>query len=151
MLKNVKNLLIYNSISWLPLVVGFALLPIYTNHLSPEDYGVRALVLLPIIIFDVFSSLGLNWVIRSKYHKLGSSRGEYMFTILLYSIVFKLLILAVLSPFAEVFLQFILHQWDSSYIVLFNLQLVIFFMNGFVVIMTEIFVMERNAKKYARI
>ena len=65
-----KQLSIYNVATFVPLVVQTALLPIFTNYLTPTDYGVRAIVLLSILTFQVFSDLGTNWVIRSKYYLL---------------------------------------------------------------------------------
>ena len=50
-----KNSAYYMIASLLPTAVGFLMLPIYTRYLTPDDYGVVALVLslqsfLPLIM-----------------------------------------------------------------------------------------------------
>ena len=82
-----KNFSIYSASVYLPAILGFLLLPVYTNFLTPEDYGVRAIVFLSMLIFDVFSDLGINWVIRAKYFQLKDKNeiASYVFTLLLIS------------------------------------------------------------------
>lgn len=149
--KNAKNLLIYNFSTWAPPIISFALLPLYTSYLSLEDYGVRALILLAIIIFDVISNLGLNWLIRAKYHKLEENKKVYLFSLLLLSIFFRFTIILLLLPVVDIYLSSLLNKWDESYIYIFYLQLIIYFMNSFIVVLTEVFVVERKAKEYSYI
>lgn len=135
--------------TWVPLATGFILLPVYTNYLTPEDYGTRAIVLLAFVIFDVFSNFGVSWVIRAKYHKLGGIRHRYFFTLFCYICLLKTVILLLSLPFLDVYLTHFFSQWNVSYIYLIHLQLAVFFINSSVVLLTEIFVMEKNATTYS--
>ena len=88
-----KQLSIYNVATFVPLVVQTALLPIFTNYLTPTDYGVRAIVLLSILTFQVFSDLGTNWVIRSKYYLL---KTNYEISVLVSTTLFLSLIIRLI-------------------------------------------------------
>ncbi|HID95806.1 MAG TPA: hypothetical protein EYP53_07095 [Candidatus Latescibacteria bacterium] len=55
-----KHSLIYGLGYGLSRFVGFLLLPLYTNYLLPQDYGIAALLLTFLAISNVLFSYGLN-------------------------------------------------------------------------------------------
>ncbi len=85
---NIKNFLIYNFPVWIPVFVNFLLFPLYTNYLSPSDFGFRAIILLSILILEILSNFGINWVIRARYFELENFREKKSFvsTILAFSL-----------------------------------------------------------------
>ncbi len=55
-----RNWLIYGLSSVASRLVGFLLLPIYTRVLTPEEYGVRAMIIVGVDLVGMLCSLGLT-------------------------------------------------------------------------------------------
>ena len=47
-----KHLVLYGSSTFIRRIVGFLMLPIYTRYLTPEDYGIVALLSIMLIAFE---------------------------------------------------------------------------------------------------
>ena len=47
--------------------IGFLMLPIYTRYLTPEDYGVAALLMLAIVITEVVVGMRMGQAIFRHY------------------------------------------------------------------------------------
>ena len=79
----------YTLSSAAPGLVGILLFPLFSNYLSLSDYGDRAIVLLAFIFFEIFSGLGINWLIRSQFHQLSAKDAlkQYISSLLLIAFI----------------------------------------------------------------
>ena len=57
-------------------IIGFLMIPFYTHYLSPEDYGINALVGLTIDIIDIIIGLGIADAIYRFYFDKETSRPD---------------------------------------------------------------------------
>ena len=55
-----RNWLVYGLSSVASRLVGFVMLPVYTRVLSPEEYGIRAMVTVGVDLVGMVCSLGLT-------------------------------------------------------------------------------------------
>ncbi|WP_167619065.1 lipopolysaccharide biosynthesis protein [Maribellus sediminis] len=68
--KLVKDTAIYAIGEIAPKIIGFFLLPVYTNYLSPADYGILSYTNSVVMFLFVFGALSLNtYVLRFYYEK----------------------------------------------------------------------------------
>ena len=67
-----KNTLILITFSFLVNGINFILLPIYTNYLTVEEYGIMATVIISTTFFTTFFTLGLNGAISRIYFEIES-------------------------------------------------------------------------------
>lgn len=65
--KVIKNSSIYGIVSILQKAIGFFLLPLYTSYLTPEDYGITAVISAIVSFLSVFYMLSLNASISRFY------------------------------------------------------------------------------------
>ncbi len=84
--KLVKHTMIYGLGPILSKAVGFLLIPLYTNYLTPRDYGVLELLDLTISVAGIFVGLGINAAIfRFYYHyETMSDKNEVVSTALIF-------------------------------------------------------------------
>lgn len=88
--------------------IGFFLIPIYTRVLTPEDYGIIAIVTTTISIFAIFLELGLRGTISTfyfDYHKDPERLNAYVSTILLFLLPYSLVMVALIAWLGEPILQ----------------------------------------------
>src|SRR5687767_13335078 len=69
-----RNWLVYGVSSVASRLVGFLLLPVYTRILSPEDYGVRAMVALSVDLVALLFSFGIGTAMTRYYAGEGDRR-----------------------------------------------------------------------------
>ena len=99
----VKQSLVYGIGYSLTRFIGFLLLPLYTNYLSPREYGIAALVFMFLAIANVIFTLGLNTAFL-RFFVLADSNEEkktifstvYLSTI--FTTVFFAALLFIFSP-----------------------------------------------------
>lgn len=88
--------------------IGFFLIPIYTRVLTPEDYGIIAIVTTTISIFAIFLELGLRGAISTfyfDYHKEPARLKAYVSTILAFLLLYALVMVALIAWLGEPLLQ----------------------------------------------
>ena len=72
MLKRLRHLLVdvvtYGAGDAVGKLIGFVLLPLYTRHLTPEDYGVLAMLTLATAIFGPLATLGMTNSVFRRFH-----------------------------------------------------------------------------------
>ena len=148
--KNFKNFIIYNIPAWAPSIIIFLLLPIYTAYLTPEEFGIRAIILLAILLFQIISNFGVNWTIRAKYFsfKTNNERNAYFSTILFISILIHTIIFLFLYFYND-FFPYVFKNWNIFYSNLFKVQLFIFLLSSFDYCFQPIFIMEHLSLKYS--
>ncbi len=71
-----KSSIVYTISGALPLASGFVLLPVYTNYLSPEHYGLLALAIGASVLFQAFFSFSLESVLYLHHHRLKTDPGR---------------------------------------------------------------------------
>ena len=147
------NFLVYNFPIWVPCVISFALLPIYTAYLTPNDYGIRAVILLAILILQLSTDFGMNWIIRAKYYSYdsGDQRNSFVSTLLLVSFSLKSFLLILFFFAAPYIFPLIFNSWNGTLDTLFRIQLFIFLFNFCNQIFTQVFIMDGLAKTYSLI
>ncbi len=83
-------------------VVGFLLLPLYTRHLSPEDYGVIAMLAMTNLLFGAIANLGIQNAIFRNFNRTDDPqrRRDVLSTGLLSVTISSVLFFALCWPFA---------------------------------------------------
>lgn len=105
-----KNSAYYMIASILPTAVGFLMLPIYTRYLTPDDYGVVALVLslqsfLPLIMtLQVHNSISIFYF---DYHEDREKLRVFISTILVVVIFLSIVVLVGLLIYLDEILSFV--------------------------------------------
>jgi O-antigen/teichoic acid export membrane protein len=71
--------LVYGLGGMLARMIGFLLIPVYTRALTPEDYGVMALIGLATTIIGMVFQMGFNGAMIRFYHDYPESRRRVFF------------------------------------------------------------------------
>lgn len=126
LLKNVvfKASIVYALVGSLPSVISFLLLPIYLNHLTPEDYGILSLLATYVAFYEIVGSLHLNIAAETNYFKQEkkSSFEKQLFTSTIVISFFSFLLFSVTS--------------HAGFDLLSSQQKLTFFPLGFIVLLT---------------
>ena len=109
----------------------FLLLPIYTNILSPTDYGIRAIIILFIFLIQIPTSLGLNWVVRSRYFdfETEAKQKSYLTSLMLFSFFPRMLMATFVLFIGESLATLLFRSWESSFMFLLHVQILIYIVN----------------------
>lgn len=103
-LKVLKNTSFYMFSSFLPVIVGFVMLPIYARFLTPADYGVVALVIslqsfLPIVMtFQIHKPISRFYF---EYKDNSAQLKSYISTLLLTTFVVSTIALVIIIGFID--------------------------------------------------
>ena len=145
-----KSFSIYSISIYIPVIIGFLLLPVYTNFLTPEDYGIRAIAFLAILVFQVFSDVGTNWIIRAKYFELKSNReiASYVSTLLFISLILRLVLSIIIYSTKDFIYSPIFHNWSLIHSSLLNIQIGVFLLNFIRNLTIPILILENSTSKY---
>ena len=68
--KLVKNSIIFSIFSFLVNGINFILIPLFTNYLTVEEYGIIASVTISITLFTAFFTFGLNGAFSRIYFEI---------------------------------------------------------------------------------
>ena len=68
--KVVKNSIIFSIFSFLVNGINFILIPLFTNYLTVEEYGIIASVTISITLFTAFFTFGLNGAFSRIYFEI---------------------------------------------------------------------------------
>jgi O-antigen/teichoic acid export membrane protein len=149
--NNLKNFLIYNTSVWIPVVLNFLLLPVFTAYLTPADYGMRAIVFLAILILEILTNFGINWVIRSKYFSFSNTdeRNRYLSSLFIILFFPRILVLIVFMLGTDILFPTLFNDWSGVYTELFKIQLMIFLINYPNEIFFAIYILERQSKRFS--
>lgn len=141
----------FSIVATIPPIVGLFVFPIYSNYIPIEDYGIRAIVLLAIIIFRVFSDFGTNWVIRKKYFEFNNEneKNSYITTLLLFSFFLKLFIGTIAFLLKDITMPIIFNVWGKTYTELFSIQIFIFLLSFPNNIITPLLIFSKDLKQFS--
>ena len=68
MSKTFKNTIIYVSLGFISPAVNFLLIPLYTNYLSPEQYGIITIAVVFQATLNILIGLGLVGTYHRFYY-----------------------------------------------------------------------------------
>jgi O-antigen/teichoic acid export membrane protein len=148
-----KNSFYYMVASLLPTSVGFLMLPIYTNYLSPSNYGVVALILsfnsfLPLVMtFQIHNSISRFYF---DYNDDNEKLKIFISSILMVVIIISSIMLLILLSFHKNILTFIFPN-SSDYYDFFKLGIISSFFAVFNVIFINLLRVQEKAKLFMKI
>lgn len=105
-----KSSIVYTISGALPLASGFVLLPVYTNHLSTENYGLLALAIGASILFQAFFSFSLDSVLYLHHHRLkgdSQQRSKFYGSVLTAVLMLAALLFLILALGSGWFFEFL--------------------------------------------
>ena len=146
-----KRFSIYNFSVFVPLIASFFLFPIFTNYLTPEEYGIRAIILMAVLFFNIFSDYGTNWVIRYRYFRFKNEdqRSVYLTSILVVSLILKIIFSLLLFALKDLVFPIFFPQWTDYYSDLLDIQILIFFLTFINNIIYPVLILEKESVKYS--
>lgn len=149
--SKIKNLLSFNIETVLAFSVSIFLFPIYSHYISLDQFGMRAIVLMSYVIFESLSGLGLNWLIRRRAKSEQKLKNlAYFFNVLIIYLIIRISF-AVIILGSEQLMGSFFTSWDESYTELFYLYLPVYVMSSSVTGLTELFVINQQAKRFSLI
>jgi len=101
--KTFKHTVIYGLGGLISHAVGFLLIPVYTRYLSPNDYGVVAMVMIYITVLEIVMRMGVDSALFKVYfeEKDEDSRRSLVTTTFLFQLVAAGAIFALTFPFSD--------------------------------------------------
>lgn len=102
--KFFKNSALYTIGSMLTPLIGFIMIPIYTNYLSPSEYGTMTTVQTLVGMFQLFLLLSLHGAVSRFYYDFldnPNKQKEYLGSIYLFVLLFASIISIVLIVFDD--------------------------------------------------
>lgn len=141
--KLAKQVSIYGVGAFIPPLISFLMLPVYTRYLTTEDYGVLALALMVSLIFNALAGCGVaSGILRIYYcYTDKKEQDSVIITSLLFSTVFSVAIAAILclfgAPVSAVIFHFVPQQEYLFQLIVLSGVFSIFSYNLFSVLRSE--------------
>jgi O-antigen/teichoic acid export membrane protein len=114
----VSDALTYGASSMLGQILSFLLLPLYTRYLTPEDYGIIALLTIVITLFTPLANLGMTNAIFRRFNtsKTAQERRNVLstglYSVLVSSLLLTLTGLTILAePITNLLLEDLAYTW----------------------------------------
>ncbi len=151
--KVFKNSAYYMIASLLPKVIGFLMLPVYTRYLTPDDYGVVALVLslqsfLPLIMtLQVHNSISRFYF---DYYENKEKLRVFISTILVVVVFLSIMVLVGLLSYMDEILAFIFPK-TVGYNEIFVLGVVASFLGVFNSTFINLIRVQQKAKLFMKV
>ena len=147
--SKIKNLLSFNIETVLAFSVSIFLFPIYSHYIGLDQFGMRAIVLMSYVIFESLSGLGLNWLIRRRAKSEHNLKNlAYLSNILIIYLIIRISFGFIIFSSEKVMGSFF-PNWNELYTELFYLYLPVYVMSSSVTGLTEIFVVNQQAKRFS--
>jgi len=110
-IETVKHGLIYGIGQILSRAIGFLLIPLYTNYLSPTEFGVFSLLTITVSITLMLFSFGLTSALFRSYYDYNDekSRAQVISTVF-YMLLLSASVLSVIGYFASPYLSNIIFE-----------------------------------------
>ena len=138
--KNIGGLI---GVSFLPYLVNFFVIPIYSNYLSADDFGLIGLVMAYVMVVGSWSSLQLPAALSRIYFDYeGEERNSFVSTIINGSVLTSLFFIAIYCLFSD-YLAESLFKIEDSYNV-FSIALVLLFFNLLNVTLERVFINQQR-------
>ena len=119
--------------------------------MTPEEYGIRGIVLLGLLFFNFFTDIGANWVVRSKFFSFTDPKklSSYISTILLSSFILKLLMSLVIFVGKDFIFPIFFKEWSNFYSNLLDIQLLVFVISFTANTVISVLILEEKALRYS--
>jgi O-antigen/teichoic acid export membrane protein len=104
---NKKNFLFFTLPSVFNVFIGILLLPLYTQILGPEEYGLIAIITTILGLVLSLSDNGSGWVLASNFHEKKLDLREINFLLISSSFSVKILLIAVFYFFGNEIISFV--------------------------------------------
>ena len=145
-----KRFSIYSFSAFIPVILGFFLFPIFTNYLTPEEYGIRAIILLAVVVFNVVSDFGTNWIIRYKFFRFTNNDdlSTYISSLVLVSLFLKIVMSVALFSLKNLVFPLVFSEWNDFYSQLLNIQILVFLLTFINNIVYPVLILENKALEY---
>src|SRR5699024_9806600 len=102
--KFFKNTILYTMGSMMTPLIGFIMLPIYTNYLVPSEYGVMTTVQSLVGMIQIFLLLSLNGAVTRFYYDFiddHDKQKEYLGSIFFFVFLFSAMISLLMLIFSD--------------------------------------------------
>jgi O-antigen/teichoic acid export membrane protein len=101
--KTFKHTIIYGLGGLISKAVGFLLIPVYTRYLSPNDYGLVAMVMIYITVLEIVMRMGVDSALFKVYFEEENeeSRRTLVTTTFLFQLVAAGAVFALTYPFSD--------------------------------------------------
>lgn len=111
-----------------PIIVGvfstFIMVPITTYYLTPNDFGVMAIIMAITMPIGPLTFTGATWVLAGSYYKIeGKEKKILVFNILLIDFIMKFFWVLIFSLLAPIFLPIVIKEFKPQYVLYFRLSL----------------------------
>ena len=98
---NKRNFLYFTLPSVFNVIIGIALLPVYTKILGPADYGLMAIFTVILGLVLSLSDNGAGWVMASNFHKKKLNLKELNFQLIFSSYLIKIFLISFFYIFGQ--------------------------------------------------
>jgi O-antigen/teichoic acid export membrane protein len=121
--------------------------PVTTYYLTPQDFGIVAILTMITGFVAPLVSVGAAWVLSSLYFKLSQKdTKELIFNLIFFDIVFRLCICFVFLLGAPVFLPVIVKNYKPEFLFYFKIALCGVLVNGTWPIVSYIIILRKEGK-----
>ena len=145
---NKKSLIYYTSPNILSSVVFFLILfPLMTKYVTIEEFGIRAIIQLSIIPFEVITAFGASWLVQAYFldFKDKDERGSFLFTLFSYGLIVRSAFFLLFYFFLHLLFYYLL-PWSDTYLIFFHLSLINRLLKTQEVIVFEVLTMDKKAE-----
>src|SRR5699024_9742068 len=100
-----KNSILYTIGSMIVPMIGFIMLPVYTNYLSTSEYGIMTTVQTLVGMIQIFLALSLNSAVTRFFYDFLHDPGKqkkYISSILTFVLLFSTILSLILILFSNV-------------------------------------------------
>ena len=150
-IKIIKHSTIYGMGKIATQFIAFLLIPIYTSHLTTQDYGILQICNIFTAILVTIISLGMSSSLFKVYYSIDKNRkGDLLGTTFITYIAFSIIILTPLFVFGKPLANIIIGNYEHSYY-LFKVLLFAVFFEGFINLQFAILRAKEESIKYGLI
>ena len=139
-----KNTIFYTFGQLLPKIAGIALLPLYTNYLSPEEFGIiNAMVALELVLIVFFTATLERSVMRIYWdYKSQNEKKELIGSIIIMTLLIGFIMIFMLFIFSKSLnLIFI----SIPFFPFFVYAIMITFLKSFTLVLKAVLVVEKKS------
>lgn len=147
-----KDTFFYGLPKILPPLAGIVLLPVYTAYLSPNDYGILAMLTATAGLMNMFFWLNMNTGVLRFYHDFqGEERKKFLGTIAIGLFVYGMVLSIVLLFFGNVIFRVIFKSNEIPFYPFLAAQILIVFLGNASIIPVAVMKNERKAVSWCGI
>ena len=142
-----KNFIYFTAPNVISAIAFFLFLfPLMTNYITLDDFGIRAIIHLSLIPFEVITAFGASWIIQAYFLDFSNrnDRGSFLFTLFVYGSVIRVTFFILFYFFLHKFFHYIL-PWSDDFIIFFYLSLFARLLRSHDIMILEICTMDKQS------